>query len=278
MNRRYRELEKKATDTRCTYEKLLKKVNRLEEYINVANEDKKNALYSVQLLEEELKVVEQNNDIENIKPIIECESILNEYGNNFLEDALKKVCIYKEIFETKNNLLNEMIPKCKQLKEEIEMDEASFKFQWNKNRKHVTESMAMSALNRSKKKHKEYNKLCKKLFELLADRDKAKEQAHKLDIKVNAYIELRKKHKSLVNTYCMSKNITDTEFDEHKGEVVIAMDKVIDGNKKLIGILNLIENHQKELDKILSKLSIAKDKMEEAEYQFKEYKGMVGAA
>lgn len=278
MNKRYRELEKKANDARRTYEKLVKKAAFIKKDVDEIGRCRDICIEQADILHEEINKIKATNGYEDMEAIIKCSSELSKYEVNFLEETFKKAKSYAEIFETNNALLNEMIIECKKLKQEIEIEESTFKFQWNKNRACVTENMAMDAIKNSKKKNKEYKNLCKKSFDLLADRDQAKEKYEKLMDKINVYESLRKNYKELSDKYCILHGIDEDDIQKRKEEIVSAINKAIKVNQEIVEIAKLYLKQSNELEKIVSKLTIAKDKLEDAEYQFKEYKSMLVAS
>lgn len=244
MNKRYRELEKKAIDARCTYEKVLEKSDKL------------------------------------VREISEVKIEFDELSN---KEAC--VCIVLEWFKLREQVKNkqyqavEMTEECK--KANVLIDGMSEEI-----RKMVSE--VENGIQLVTNKNDAPIKTIKSKTKQLQSRHK------EIEVKNNKLQILAKKTKKMIqkveriNKFCENAEVTLDNFVEKikcNSELLSQFEEIeevctysIETKREIEKINNRMLKQDTELKQLQGKLAIAKDKMEEAEYQFKEYKNMVNIA
>lgn len=278
MNKRYKELEKKATDARRTYEKLLKKYeksdkekNQFEIRVSKAEESyesiKKDRLsrYS----EEEWKMIETITI-----QVIE----LDKFGVDFVANASQET---DKIENRCNELDNNIIEMSKQIKGLIctrDEEEKNFKDLWEVNQKSVTEGYAQNVMRKHRQLTNKINQIHVAASRAMYERELLVKKFNKLKSKVNRYKEINDVKEDLIEQFCSYKAASREEVYDYISKMQDMYRLEQDALDQLHMLNGLLQEHISGLNQLKDKLNIAKDKMEEAEYQLTEYKNLINAA
>lgn len=278
MNKRYRELEKRDTDARRTYEKVAKKVAKLK------SENSKLKI-RVNKAKEEYEISKQNRinqhseeDYKMLEDIfVKCRE-LNDFGADFTNVVIGDIDILENEFTQKNNRINELLERGQKLSSQIDKEEETFKELWELERETVTEDYVKEFMKKHDALMDERQQIYVEASQLIYERDAAKKKISKLKIKIGKYKELNDMKESMAEQFCKYKGVDMENIVGYADEMIKIYNGEIRQFNKYEMYNDLLKEGTHELEQLKIKLSVAKDKMEEAEYQFKEYKNMTNVA
>lgn len=259
MNKRYKELEINALNAKSTYERVSEQLEKAIQKKEVSSE-----------LNDRIDFLKDNSK--------RCQKLI---------DISRELEAKSNTLEIKKDSLSMYINKTNGLKDEVKKKQARL----DEILPVVKMKLDMNFIDdESKKLYKESKSLQERINWEIAEMNKAYKKSQRLQREVEALSD--------------SLNKTLTKSNEEMIEIIsnLGMDsKILEDADQLFvknpdrttKFLNVIlEDCKKDIEKLISERNsildeveilkerklIAKDKMEEAEYQFKEYKGMVGVA
>lgn len=279
MNRRYRELEKKAIDTRRTYEKLAKKAEKLESEKSKLITRVNKSRYT----HEELKKKSDNECSEEDAKLIHVilthiKELNSKFSDNFIEETTNEIERLRNESTKKDTMCNEMLAQGKRIVEELNRKENYFKELWNSKSDIITEEYTKNYLKEYNDLDKQRIKNYKDASQLFYERDLAVKKIDKLKNKIRKYNELVVTKEDLIEKFCKLKNIERKEIATYISNVKSVYRQEIDQKYRYEMLNGLLQESIQELNQLKDKLNIAKGKMEEAEYQFTEYKSLINVA